>query len=178
MTIIMSANGHRFNVTAGGRIDTAVSLLHDILTTYECNTRDEILTCSAGAFSNIPEVDMALEWIRDPAIAAYYGWTVPHVPRGRPQVGQTYRYFILTVGQPVTQEDTLRQLVGGMSVCRSMETSTSRLAYACRTSALTQLSKNKKMFTQWAEVLEGISAQAALQHGHFTTEAERIVATL
>ena len=177
-TFITSNRLGRVNVTSGGRNDTLVTLLWDTLghvssTTpgYYCRTREEIVLASHSVnptkpFRNVPEVDKALELIRDPDVSDHYGWTVPHVPRGLPANGTVYRYLIILKGSKgsLSAHDTKIVQSGMASTSRLVSTTCDRLSHILSDSATTTLDPTvAKWCRDTASVLAGISTQAELE---------------
>jgi hypothetical protein len=167
----------KVNVTSGGRNDMLVTLLWDTLghatgtTGYNCRTREEIVLASQSVnptrpFRNVPEVDKALDLIRDPDVSDHYGWTVPHVPRGLPANDAVYRYTIILKGSKgsLDAHDTKIVQSGMASTSRLVSTTCDRLSHILADAATTTLDPTvKKWCTDTSSVLAGISTQAGLE---------------
>lgn len=103
------------------------------------------------------KVAAALIWVRRPANAQSYGWTVPHVPHGP----GPHRFQVVLTNQVQTfdadeMDDILR---GAHSTLSSVATSGESAAHALRQVAL-HVPKARKRLEQIAAAFEGAAAMA------------------
>jgi hypothetical protein len=146
--------------------------LFDTITTTNCRTHEDIANSSA-LIKSAQEACEVLTLIRTPEIADEYGWTVPHVPRGRPAPGDVYRYMAVGLnGEVLTPSDIQLVRRGALSTMTTIFSQTRNEANALRlTIPMVADAAYKKRARDMAKVLDGISVQADL-------EAQRLEALL
>jgi hypothetical protein len=111
------------------RYEQEIEQLFDVLTDYTCTSHADI-----AAQAEWPEwkVGNVLAVIREPAEAQEWGWTVPHVARGRGE----HLYQVVAVDQaPLGKDEQLHIRTGAASTCRITATENTNMAYALRMAA-------------------------------------------
>ena len=149
--------------------DMLITDLFDTITTHDCRTHEEI--SAASKMLTMDGVAQALAWIRDPAISAHYGWSVPHAPRGRPAATDQYRYFVVGLSGQVLNSDDIRMIRrGALSTVRQIVVETRNEAHALRLSSPMVGDKHyKKWSMDTAKILDGISTQAEMEVARLQT---------
>ena len=145
------------------RRTAVIQKLFDALTNNDCASQEDIRI--AGGFGTVAEVAEALSWIRHPDLAKHYGWTVPHVPRGRPQPGVARRYIVVGLhGSILSKQDIRRIREGALSTTRLISNTARNEANALRTSAamLGFDPKARKAARDTATILDGVAVQTRL----------------
>lgn len=163
-------------VTMTPRRELLIEQLFDALANYDCLTHEDI---AFHGGMTIPDVGYALSLVRHPDLAVMYGWTVPHVPRGRPAEGQRYRYRLVGLaGEVLDAEDIGLIRAGALSTLRAISSETRNEAHALRLSALmVPEPKYKKWAKQTATILDGVSASASLEVERLMMMAKQAVLT-
>lgn len=151
------------------RMDTALTMLFDAITTTNCLTYGDI--AAAGGFSSVEGVSEALVLIRTPWIATDYGWTVPHVRRGRPRPEQDYRYIVVDpAGPTLSMDDTSLVQEGTLSTARQVSTEMRNVAEILRrTVPVAADASSRRWATATATILDGVAVQTELEADRLET---------
>lgn len=137
------------------RLQEDVESLWDTLTDYRCTSHADIASVTDWPMWKVGQM---LAYIRYPANAQEWGWTVPHVPHGR---GDHWYQVILTENNgPLDEEQVLYINEGAVSTLRHTETMGMNEAHALRTAATHAPAADARRMRRTAQAFEGAAAMA------------------
>lgn len=135
--------------------DLYVERLFDALTDYECTSRRDIATVTGWTPAR---VDNVLHYVRRPDVAADWGWTVPHVPRG---TGRHLFQVVEVNGNAALDADESEHLrAGAISTLRLMASSGENEGNALRFAARHLSPAKARLVLQTVTASEGAAAMA------------------
>jgi hypothetical protein len=134
--------------------DESIEQLFDVLTSSSCTTQEEIAT---RAHWSTAKVKLVLAQIRRPAVADEWGWTVPHVSRGRSE--HEYRVVLTEDPQSIPLDEMLGHLWGAVSTLAAIGTEGANEAHALQ--AVGQhVPRFRNFLRNVARAFDGASAMA------------------
>lgn len=138
------------------QIDEDVTDLFYALTENRCRSYDDIGEATEWTNDKVARI---LVHIRQPEVAEEWGWTVPHVPRGR---GDHWFQVVMIDGSPLDEEQRLFIKEGAISTLRHTEAMGLNEAHALRMAAKLAGpgTKHAQSLVRTAKALEGAAAMA------------------
>lgn len=137
------------------RYEAEIEELFDVLTDQVCESREQIADLTGWSVGTVGAV---LTTIRQPHIAQEWGWTVPHVPRGK---GEGHWFQVIAIDSSKLDEDQMLAInQGSVSTLRSVEAMGVNQGHALRTAAKLATPKDAKRLRRSATALEGVAAMA------------------
>jgi hypothetical protein len=134
-------------------MDERIEKLFDVLTDYTCTSRYDI---AAIAGWPVPTVDGVLHEIRKPDVAADWGWTVPHVPRGT----GVHLFQVVDGTGRMTADEHNHVRGGAVSTLRVMASHGENEGNALRVAAHSLTPAQSRLVMQTVAAIEGAAAMA------------------
>lgn len=132
-----------------------------LLTENRIESREEIADATGWSVAKVGGV---LTTIRRPAEAQAWGWTIPHVPRGR---GEGHWFQVIAIDSSKLDDDQLFAInEGSVSTLRSVEAMGDNQAHALRQAAKIATPRDAKRLRRVAKALEGSAAMAGEMADH------------